>query len=337
VDADGAFALRSVPIPGGTAEGAFRAAAALPATPPEWTLRVDPDDRVEVRAGATTSLHLRVRREPPTRVWGVVRDDAGEPVPYAVLHVGDQPAVADAAGRFEVPATALEPFHLRCRESGFVAYGAGPLEPAPGRWLRHDVSLVRAHVLEGEVVTGDGRPVGGVLLRLLDHEGGLRGASRTDSAGRMAFPAVPRGRYRVYVDLARDLFPGPPLPDRAVEVPGAPLVLRVPEPLPSSSVRGRVDPPVDGTLTFAGPAARSAAVRAGAFEAEQVPHGSYFLRVSTGGADYFAGPFRVPGEPWSVPLGEPGEVRGAVDGPDGSALPGLVVEARHHGSGLLAL
>jgi protocatechuate 3,4-dioxygenase beta subunit len=113
------------------------------------------------------------RPRPKVTITGTVRDDAGEPIPLAdVLAESGEATVTDARGRFRLLATKPRDDYSLTFEARREGYG--PREA----WLSHDtpedttgveIVLERCPVLLGRVLSRDGKPVPGAVVRIAQH------------------------------------------------------------------------------------------------------------------------------------------------------------------------
>lgn len=209
--------------------------------------------RIDSRSGDVT---IDVVLAPGTSLNVAVRDDAGSPVPGAVvvpepldpdLTDGERRALAragsrrtDGSGAAVLSIHPAAPTAISARADGHVPARTDPLEAPAPRSL--EMELPRAGSLSGPVDRLDGSPAAGAIVRVVGS--GLWPSAEfvADAAGRFATGPIPPGFYEVE---AADGDAVSPLA-RGVEVlPGSARDLRLAT-APGGRVAGRVTAHHDG-------------------------------------------------------------------------------------------
>ena len=174
---------------------------------------------------------LEVRLSAGLILTGSVRDDKGEPVPDAAVHVynpANRPSVrTDEAGCFRV--IGLRPHdasRLTVRAPGLAVREIEPLVIAEDRLNHVDIDLEPGLVIAGRVRDRDGQPVAGAMMTLRarrsdsiateplsDWSEIARDAiRRTDDDGRFRFDSLGAGLFTIFVARKED-------PSRVLDLP----------------------------------------------------------------------------------------------------------------------
>ncbi len=163
---------------------------------------------VPTRSGAEPTP-LPTPQEAPRVLAGLVRDDAGRPVPGArvvasrIRGVGSAAGITDDDGRFRLTDVDAVAYRATVRAPGHVAR---TVEPLLGGRDDVVVELVRAGILSGRITDAKtGEPVAraSVSLRVVvgrDRFEPARDGRRRADRGRYRFEGLEPGRYRVAVD-----------------------------------------------------------------------------------------------------------------------------------------
>jgi EmrB/QacA subfamily drug resistance transporter len=132
-------------------------------------------------------------------VHGTVSRADGAALSRAVVTVTDQ------GGRQEASTTTGRDGTYRVSLSTggtyLVVVASGALEPHAAlvpvaeRPVRHDVVLSGGSGVHGYVTSGDAAPVPDASVTLIDAQGAVAGAARSDGIGRFRIPGVPEGQY----------------------------------------------------------------------------------------------------------------------------------------------
>ncbi len=181
------------------AAGAFHLAA-LPAG--RWRVTAEAAGfaraELELEPALLGPEELVIALEPAAALRGVVRTAGGAPAAGAqVVLEGAGPraaAVADARGAYELSGLSPGSFVLTARSPGAgPAFAAGELRP--GEQATVELLLAAAQRLAGEVVDGEGRPLAGAVVRVI--EGWGERTARSDLAGAFALADLGPGPYRL--------------------------------------------------------------------------------------------------------------------------------------------
>ncbi len=166
------------------------------------------------RGDAAAPLQLVLPRRGGA-VAGVVRDSTGDPIAGATVQVGDEHGlVGTRTARGDVPGA--RPSLLRTDAEGrFLASGVAPertmvaarapgwapahiwVEVAPGQTATVELQLGIGAVVEGSVISEDGRPVGGVKVEAIGFESAY---VESDEQGRYRLEGLADGRARLIAD-----------------------------------------------------------------------------------------------------------------------------------------
>ncbi len=152
------------------------------------TVPVTPDDR--------NGISAELRLTPRARRTGRVVGPGGSPVPFARLAVDETDAgVADAEGRFTVSVPPVASVRLTARGAGLAGSDVVPGEDGEG-----DIRVKRAVAVRGDVVSPEGDPLGGVLVRARRIEPEQLGplvTLATGASGAFAIADLEPGRYEL--------------------------------------------------------------------------------------------------------------------------------------------
>lgn len=289
----------------------------------------------EVRAAAPTRLELRLRSG--ARVEGLVRDEAGRPLPgiQVMAHtmcwtVGFQEhrdammerrTVTAADGSYLLSAVA--PGAVSLAAWGLTAERSRRASLVDGEAFRWDVNLARDLRIHGEVRDHLGRARAGIQVRAegeTDTEEYQVRETRTDPQGRFVIAGLQEGRYRVSAHLETEgrIAQRTPQVHRILRPSTEPCVLQLPDPTHLGWIAFRVrwparsgvqrlvcslDPGQQEPLPIR-PATQSLQVGRESFRIGPVPAGRYVCHVrNKAGGDFIFSPVRVlPGA--VVDLGE---------------------------------
>jgi hypothetical protein len=137
--------------------------------------------------GAEVSAELE--RGAPDQALATAATDAGAPAP--AVHVG---APTESDGRFVIGGLDPGRYRLRVTGTGLLAAEVRYI-PVPSDEVR--IVVARQVRVEGTVIDGT-TPARGATVALRGEAIGGTIETRTDSAGKFAFAALPEGRYQVY-------------------------------------------------------------------------------------------------------------------------------------------
>ena len=159
---------------------------------------------VEIGEAATISLRLDGA---PSRVEGVLVDDAGKPLPGVEVTLSGQssggyvsvpPTVTDAKGayRFNGLFGGIENYYLWTKKKGYGAITIQPIHPKPGETttLETQAMAVADGTIDGVVLEADGKPAIGATVSSQVQE---VPTVETDGKGRFHLTGVPRGKHYV--------------------------------------------------------------------------------------------------------------------------------------------
>jgi hypothetical protein len=176
-------------------------------------------DKVDVRADGYARAVLEVPRaprafldvalEPESVIGGMVRDQAGLPVPDAYVSAGSVSSpsfgnyhhtVSDRDGRYELRGLAAGFYRLNAFGGDDGVLLLSPMiKVAAGDTVSADLMLSATTTVSGRVVDASGRPVAGVPVRLVNVLlfAGSR-VSRSDAQGLFTATHVPYGAMRIF-------------------------------------------------------------------------------------------------------------------------------------------
>jgi EmrB/QacA subfamily drug resistance transporter len=140
-------------------------------------------------------------------VHGAVSRADGNRLGGAAVTVTDQAgrqqgsATTGPDGRYRVTLPVEGTYLVVAASGALEPYAA--LVPVADRPVRHDIALsgsggvhgVVTSVVTGADPSGDPAPVAAAVVTLIDVQGAVAGATRTDAVGRYRLPGVPEGRY----------------------------------------------------------------------------------------------------------------------------------------------
>jgi EmrB/QacA subfamily drug resistance transporter len=154
--------------------------------------------------GDADGRHAADRPSPRPRsapdVHGTVSRGDGTALSEAVVTVTDQRGRQEGStttgrdGAYRVPLPAGGTYLVVASSDALDPYAA--LVPVADQPVRHDIVLSAGSAVQGLVTCGDdAAPVPGACVTLIDAQGAVAGATRSDGRGRYRIPGVPEGQY----------------------------------------------------------------------------------------------------------------------------------------------